>query len=44
MEDLEFKIEDGGLWIEDRQSRFDKAKPTIDTRSSVHSLSRITLF
>ena len=23
MEDLEFKIEDGGLWIEDRQSRFE---------------------
>ena len=23
MEDLEFKIKDGGLWIEDRQSRFE---------------------
>ena len=23
MEDLEFKIEDGGLWIEDRHSRFE---------------------
>ena len=23
MEDLEFKIEDGGLWIEVRHSRFD---------------------
>ena len=23
MEDLEFKIEEGGLWIEDRQSRFE---------------------
>ena len=23
MEDLEFKIEDGGLWIEDRHSKFD---------------------
>ena len=23
MEDLEIKIEDGGLWIEDRHSRFE---------------------
>ena len=23
MKDLEFKIEDGGLWIEDRHSRFE---------------------
>ena len=23
MEDLEFKIEDGGLWIEDKHSRFE---------------------
>ena len=23
MDNLEFKIEDGGLWIEDRQSRFE---------------------
>ena len=23
MEDLEFKIEDGGLWIENRHSRFE---------------------
>ena len=23
MEDLEFKIEDGGLWIEDRHSKFE---------------------
>ena len=23
MEDFEFKIEDGGLWIEDRHSRFE---------------------
>ena len=23
MENLEFKIEDGGLWIEDRHSRFE---------------------
>ena len=34
MEDLEVKIEDGGLWIEDRHSRFedfDCATPTFDT-------------
>ena len=30
MEDLEFKIEDGGLWIEDRHSKFeDSIKPHL---------------
>ena len=47
MEDLEFKIEDGGLWIEDRHSRFEDfnfAAPTFNTHSSVQPLSRIMLF
>ena len=40
MADLEDKIENGGLWIED----FDHATPTFDTHISVHPLSRITSF
>ena len=47
MENLEVKIEDGRLWIEDRHSRFedfDCATPTFDTHISVYPLSRITLF
>ena len=43
MEDLKFKIEDGGLWIEDLHSS-DHARPTFDTHISVHPLSQITLF
>ena len=38
MEDLEFKIEDGGLWIEDRHLRFedfDCVTPTFDKHISV---------
>ena len=47
MGDLEFKIEDGRLWIEDRHSRFedfDCARPTLDINISVYPLSRISLF
>ena len=48
MEDLEFKIEDGGQWIEDRHSRFEDftcAAPTFDKHILfVHPLSRIMLF
>ena len=47
MEDLEVKIEDGRLWIEDRHSRFkdfDRATPTFDIHISVYPLSRISLF
>ena len=47
MEDLEFKIEDGGLWMEERHSRyadFDRATPTFDAHLYVHPLARITLF
>ena len=47
MEDLEDKIEDGGLWIEDWHSRFedfDHATPTFDTHISLHPSSQITLF
>ena len=41
MEDLEFKIEDGGLWIEYLHSS-DHAR--LDTHISEHPLSRITLW
>ena len=47
MVDLEVKIEDEGLWIEDRHSRFenfDHATPTFDTHISNHPSSQITLF
>ena len=45
MEDLEIKIEDEGLWIEDRHSRFeDLITPTFDTLISVHPWSLTTLF
>ena len=47
MEDLEVKIEDGRLRIEERHSRFedfDCAQPTFDTHISVYPFSRITLF
>ena len=47
MGDLEFKIEDGRLWIEDRHSRFgdfDCATLTFDTHISGYPLLRITLF
>ena len=47
MEDLEVKIEEGWLWIEDRHSRFedfDHSTPTFDTHISDHPSSRITLF
>ena len=47
MEHLEFKIEEGWLWIEDRHSRFedfDHSTPTFDTHISDHPSSRITLF
>ena len=47
MEDLNVKIKDGGLWIEDRHSRFEDfnpAKPTFDIHISVYHLSEITLF
>ena len=42
MEDLKFKIECGGLWIEERHSRFENLimpHLTFDTRISVHPLS-----
>ena len=43
--DLGIKIDDGGLWIEDRQIwGFDQATPTFVTHISVHTLSRITQF
>ena len=46
MEDLEFKIEDEGLQIEDRPSRFEDLimTPTFITNISVYPLLRITLF
>ena len=47
MEKLEVKIEDRGLWIEDRHSGFedfDDATPTFDTHISVHPALQITLF
>ena len=47
MEDLEVQIEDGGLWIEYRHSRFedfDNVTPTFDAHISVHPLSQIALF
>ena len=47
MENLEVKIEDKGLWIEDRYSRFegfDFATPTFDTHIFVHPVSRMTIF
>ena len=47
MEDLEIKNEDGGLWIEERHSRFEALivpHQHFDTHISIHPLSRITLF
>ena len=47
MEDIESKIEDGGLLIEHRHSRFEDLimlQQHFDTHISIHPLSRITLF
>ena len=48
MDDLEFKIEDGGLWIEDRHSRFEVSimphQHLIHNTYFCSSLSRISLF
>ena len=47
MEDLESKIEDEGLLIEDRDSRFEDLivpHQHFYTHISIHPLSRITLF
>ena len=47
MEDIESKIEDGGLLIEDRHSRFEDLivpHQHFDTHISIHPLSRIMLF
>ena len=43
MEDLEVKIEDGGLWIENTHSRyadFDRTTPTFDTHIYLFILCR----
>ena len=47
MDDLESEIEDGGLLIEDRHSKFEDLivpHQHFDTHISIHLLSRITLF
>ena len=44
MEELEFKIEDGGIWKALKILGFYHATLTFNTNISVHPLSRIPLF